>query len=315
MDSLAHDRSTRAVATGAGRIGGEPLWRVGGEALRKQLANIREQVGPVRAGDDAEAIHQMRVATRRLRTMAHILQDTAAFRRGRVNRLRRRLRPLARRLGVVRDLDILLQRLDQFVCEGDGAARESGLLRDKLVERRARALRQVRQALRQRKTRRLVRHPRRAARRLVTRTEAGRRMLVRQVAGSALWSRYEAILRFADVIAAAGPTEQLHALRIACKQLRYALELFSEEDDARAQALMATLKEAQDQLCELQDSVFAVTLLTRLGGAHLSDPQLDDFRAVQAARRDTLQQGVAPYWERISAASFREELAALIGAL
>ena len=313
MSTLAHKRVTESAAVDVARLGGEPLWQVGFEALRKQLANVREQIAPVRAGDDAEAVHQMRVAIRRLRTMASLLGDTPAFRQGRVARLRRRLRPLARWLGDVRDLDILLARLDEYESALGDAAPSPNTLRDELLRRRARALQRVRKTLRQRKTRQLLRHPRRTVRRLGTRADEGRRTRVRQVAGSALWSRYEAILGFANVVAAGGPTGQLHALRIACKQLRYALELFSEEDDARAQELEAPLKEAQDYLGELQDSVFAVALLTHLRQRLPHDPQFDGFLAAQEARRDEVRQGVAPYWKRLSGQPFRQELAALIG--
>lgn len=315
MNTLAHARAKEPEPSDEKQFGGGLLYQVGFEALRKQLANVREQIAPVRAGDDAEAIHQMRVAIRRLRTMASLLGDTPAFRRGRVARLRRRLRPLARRLGDVRDLDILLARLDEYESALGDAAPSPNALREELLRRRARALQRVRKTLGQRKTRQLLRHPRRTARRLVTRADEGQRTLVRQVAGSALWSRYEAVLGFATVVAAGGPTEQLHALRIACKQLRYALELFSEEDDACAQALMTTLKEAQDYLGELQDSVFAVALLTGLRQQLRRDPQLDGFLAAQEARRDELRQGVAPYWARLSGQPFRQELAALIAAM
>ena len=310
-----HELVTESAKSCAEQFGAELLRRVGSEALRRRLANVHDQLAPVRAGDEAEAIHQMRVAIRRLRTMAHLLSETAAFRRRRVARLRRRLRPLARRLGAVRDLDILLQRLDDFACSGDEATQEPSPLRDALRRRREGALRRVRKTLRQPALRKLVDHPRRTTRRLITRSRGGRQMLVRQVAGSALWSCYEAILGFADVTADTASMERLHALRIACKQLRYALELYSPEDEARAQALQTTLKETQDYLGELQDSVFAVALLTELGHAHTRDPLLDGFRAAQEARRDELHRGAAPYWERLSGAPFRQELAALVGAL
>ena len=315
MSTLAHKRVTESAAVDVARLGGEPLWQVGFEALRKQLANVREQIAPVRAGDDAEAVHQMRVAIRRLRTMARLLGDTPAFRRGRVVRLRRRLRPLARRLGDVRDLDILLARLDEYESALGDAAPSPNTLRDELLRRRARALQRVRKTLRQRKTRQLLRHPRRTVRRLGTRADEGRRTRVRQVAGSALWGHFESILGFADVVTDAASTERLHALRIACKQLRYALELFSTEDDTRAQALLTTLKETQDYLGELQDSVFAVALLSKMSHARKRDPLLGSFRASQEAQRDGLRQGVAPYWERLSGAPFRHEFAALVGAL
>ncbi len=316
MNTLAHERVKEPETASEARFGDELLGVVGKEALRKQLANVRDQIAPVREGDDAEAVHQMRVAIRRLRTMARLLGDTPAFRHGRVTRLRRRLQPLARRLGDVRDLDILLKRLDGYECESEGdsdtVAPAPGPLRDELLERRAQALHDVRQTLRQSATRNLLRHPRRIARRLVSHEPEGPRTLIRQVAGSALWSRYEATMGFAHAVAASGPTERLHALRIACKQLRYALELFSKEEDPRAQALEATLKEAQDYLGDLQDSVFAVGLLTQLHSRFPHDPLLEGFLSAQETRRDDLRQGVAPYWEKLSSQPFRQELAALI---
>ena len=73
--------------------------RVGLEALRTQLARIRDfsatglrrqrhRRHPPDAGSE-----------RRLRTMAHLLETTPAFRRKRVHRLRKQLQPLAERPG------------------------------------------------------------------------------------------------------------------------------------------------------------------------------------------------------------------------
>jgi CHAD domain-containing protein len=315
MVILAHGHEKSSDGADEEQLGSQLLWRVGAEALRKQLAHSREQLAPARAGDDAEAIHQMRVALRRLRTMARLLGETPAFRGRRVARLRRQAQPLARRLGDVRDLDMLLKRLDEYVCSTGEAGQESTGLRDLLVARREKALRRLRKELRRPATRTLLGHPRRATRRLIARSHEGRRMLVRQVAGSALWSRYEAILGFADAVANAGPTERLHALRIACKHLRYAIELFSQEDDPRAQSLLATLKGAQDHLGELQDRIFAIALLERLRSALPQDALLADFLALQEEEREALRHGFAPCWEQLTGAPFRQELAALIAAL
>ena len=299
-------------------LGRQPVRRVGAKALRKQLRQIRDSIAAVSEESGVEDIHQMRVATRRLRTMARVLEATPTFRRGRVSRLRRELQPLADSLGAVRDLDILLQHLSDY----EGAAGQtsetgqtSSTLRDTLARRREKALDRLRQTLQQRRLQQLLRHPRRVAKRLATRKRSGRRLLVRHVAGSALWTRYEAILSYEDAVANAATTEQLHAIRIACKQLRYALELFAEEDDPCGQGLIQTLKETQDYLGDLQDSVFAVALLTRMRHDEPCDLLLEGFRAAQETRRDTLQQGFAPVWERISGASYRQDLAALVAAL
>ncbi|MGE5333690.1 MAG: CHAD domain-containing protein, partial [Nitrososphaerota archaeon] len=256
-------------------LGRRPAWRVGAKSLRKQLRQIRDSVAAVCEESGVEDIHQMRVATRRLRTMARVLEATPAFRRGRVSRLRRELQPLADRLGAVRDLDILLQHLSDYegtAEQKDEADKTSSALRDTLVRRREKALDRLRQTLQHSQMQKLLRHPRRVAKRLATRNRRGRRLLVRHVAGSALWTRYEAILSYEDAVAHAATTRQLHAIRIACKQLRYALELFSVDDDPCGQALIQTLKQTQDYLGDLQDSVFAISLLTQMRHDAPRDP-------------------------------------------
>lgn len=292
--------------------GSQALWRVGMRALRRQGKQIRDHIAVVCAGSDAEDIHQMRVATRRLRSMARVLEATPAFRRQRVARLRKQLQPLANRLGAVRDLDILLQRLDAYEHE---TSMVSPVLRDELRQRREKALAGLRDELQQPTLLRLVRHPRRMARRLVVRKQGARRIRMRFVAGSALWQRYEAVLSFEDTVENGASTRQLHALRITCKHLRYALELFCAEDDPRGRVLIETLKEVQDYLGDLQDSVFAVTLLAHLRHDFPHDEALAGFLAAQETQRETLCLGFAPLWDRLSGSAFRQNLATLIAAL
>lgn len=293
-------------------LGRQPLRRVGTRAMRKELKHIREHVAGVNEGNDPEEVHQMRVATRRLRTMSRALETASAFRRGRVERLRDQLKQLARRLGDVRDLDILLERLDAYERE---SGQTSTALRDALHSRREMALSQLRKALQRPKTERLMRHPRRTAKRLAANTPEARQVLVRYVAGDALWKRYEAILGFEAIIAGGAETWQLHALRIACKQLRYALELFSDESDPCAQPLIETLKTVQGYLGDLQDSVFAVTVLTQLRNEKPDDQTLAGFLVAQQTQRETLRQGFAPYWEDISGPTYRQRLGEFIASL
>jgi CHAD domain-containing protein len=290
---------------------------VGRKALRTQLRHLRESVALVYETGDIEDIHQMRVATRRLRTMARLLEDTPAFRRKQTSRLRKRLRSLARRLGAVRDLDILLAGLDEYerASVGTETSQPASALRETLLQRREQALANLRRLLRRPALLKRLRRARRTVRRLRARDTDDRQTLVRHVAGSALWQRYETVLRFEEAVAGGASTEQLHALRIACKQLRYALELFTDDADPCGQSLIETLKDAQDHLGALQDSVFAVTLLMRLRRDLPHNAFLEGFRAAQETRRDALRQEFAPQWERISGAQYRERLALLIAAL
>lgn len=299
-------------------LGREPLARVGLEALATQLTRISDFVEPVCDHSDVEDIHQMRVATRRLRTMAHLLETTPAFRRKRIHRLRKQLQPLADHLGGVRDLDILLEHLaeyEQTIEETSEADEAHSSLRDDILQRREKALKRLRKTLRRPRTQRMLDDPGNIAKRLVADNQNAQQLLVRHVAGSALWSRYEAILRFEAEVDGATEASQLHPLRIACKQLRYALELFSDDSDPCARSLLATLKEVQTHLGDLQDSVFAIAFLDQLRNDHPDDALLDGFRAAQEAQQTSLLQHFTPLWERISGAPYRHDLATLIAAL
>jgi CHAD domain-containing protein len=309
------DVANGCVGTSLGR---EPLARIGAKALHAQLHQMRDHVTAVCEESGVEDIHQMRVATRRMRTMARLLETTPAFRRMRVKRLRGQLQPLADHLGAVRDLDIFLEHLAEYeraIGESSAKGEAHSPLREDVRRRRKNALSQLHQTLQRPAIGRLLRHPRRATKRLVVDKRSAREVLVRYVAGGALWSRYEAILRFEVVVADDAAAEQLHPLRIACKQLRYALELFADASDPCAQSLLATLKDVQTHLGDLQDSVFAIALLELLRKDHPDDALLDGFLAAREAQRDTLLQSFTPLWERISGAPYRHDLAALIAAL
>lgn len=299
-------------------LGREPLTKVGLEALDTQLARISDFVDPICDESDAEDIHQMRVATRRLRTMAHLLETTPAFRHRRVHRLRKQFQPLADRLGGVRDLDILLETLADYehsIEAVDESSETHSALREDIEERREKALKRLRKMLRLPKTQRLLDHPDKIAQRLVAHNQNAQQMLVRHVAGSALWSRYEAILRFEAEVDGAAEARQLHPLRIACKHLRYALELFSDDDDSCAQSLLTTLKEVQTHLGDLQDSVFAIALLDQLRDDHPDDALLTGFHTSQETRQTSLLKHFTPLWEKISGAPYRRDLATYIAAL
>ncbi|HEX5547775.1 MAG TPA: CHAD domain-containing protein [Ktedonobacterales bacterium] len=299
-------------------LGREPLAQVGLEALEKQLTRISDFVEPVCDHSDVEDIHQMRVATRRLRTMAHLLETTPAFRLKRVQRLRKQLQPLADRLGGVRDLDILLETLAEYehsIEAVDESSETNSTLREDIEQRREKALKRLRKTLRLPKTQRMLDHPDKIAKGLIAHDQSARQMLVRHVAGGALWSRYEAILRFEAEVDGASEASQLHPLRIACKHLRYALELFSDDDDPCAQSLLSTLKEVQTHLGDLQDSVFAIALLDHLGDDHPDDALLAGFHADQETRQTSLLKHFTPLWENISGAPYRRDLATFIAAL
>jgi CHAD domain-containing protein len=90
-------------------------------ALTDDVERLAEHEPGVRKGVDPEAVHQARVATRRLRSQLRTFRP--ALRAGPTKRLGAPLKNLAGLLGDVRDLDVLAERFDSG---GAGAEGRSG---------------------------------------------------------------------------------------------------------------------------------------------------------------------------------------------
>jgi CHAD domain-containing protein len=220
------------------------------QSLARRVEALAGHLEAALEGDE-RAIHQARVATRRLREIVPIVIDVDT---GRGARLRRRLKRLTAALGPVRELDVALVLLASR-AEGDkGTAVE--VLQDHLTERRRAAFEHLREAVDPGRARRLlvrladlVEDLELASRRghggLPTRE---RRRLARRVIDRAR--------ALGIVVAEAGAiliVDRVHAVRIATKRLRYALELTGELRLARTASLVSRLRAMQDVLGQLHD--------------------------------------------------------------
>jgi CHAD domain-containing protein len=67
---------------------------------------------------DIEALHRVRVASRRIRELVPVLQLDA----GRTRKLGRRLRKVTSRLGAMREFDVLLLLVDELHVSSTGAS-------------------------------------------------------------------------------------------------------------------------------------------------------------------------------------------------
>ena len=203
---------------------------------------------PAAVDGEVEPVHQCRVATRRLREILPLC--AAEVPRATAERARRRVRRVGRALGPVREIDVsigvaeeLTQR--QFV---QGAAAEH--LRQHLLDEREERREQMLDRLRSINTRKLERDLAEVARALGLRqqTDAWAQTLAARMARRARNLR--------DAIAAAGSlyiADRVHAVRIAAKQLRYALEFAGETGEARTKGAVRQVKAVQETLGRLND--------------------------------------------------------------
>jgi len=243
--------ATIADYCGAARTAGEQAFV---QAIGHRIAALWEEVFTllprIAAGEDPEAVHDARVATRRLRAAMDAAADL--YPEGWYGPLHKEAKAITRALGRVRDYDVLLGHL-----AGDdhakGTSERTG--QDYLAKRLRRDRRAERAAMRKRLARYDSRRFRKDVRRHFgdgTRPVApGEDQALRDGGRAFLRQRAAALLAFDAVLSGEeGPPEPSHEARIAAKRLRYALELFAPEDEAT----LSALKQAQEHLGDLHDT-------------------------------------------------------------
>jgi triphosphatase len=228
--------------------------------LRKQFGVFRVNEPGTRLGDDIEALHDMRVATRRLRAAM------AAFRpflSQRMLSFRDEFGWIAAALGEVRDLDVQLERMVEWrEAFPDERAHALDAIEEILVARRNAARKRMLAALDSRRYERLLTRFEAALRFGPPRTFVPGRTPILAVAPDLVEKRYRTVRKAGDRIKKNSPPDSYHLLRIDAKKLRYALEFVGNGIYGKpALEFSARVTALQDNLGLHQDAYVAMDLL------------------------------------------------------
>jgi CHAD domain-containing protein len=233
-----------------------------GRALAASVARLMEHDPVVRLDADTEGVHQMRVATRRLRsdlrTFAPFLDE------GWSADLRTELGWLAGLLGRVRDADVLLDRLRRRISSlPDASAAGAASVLDALAGEREAALAELLEALRGDRYVELldrlvlaVREP------PLAEAAAG---TAEDVLPEAARDRWHRLAKAAKALGRNPSVHDLHAVRIRTKRCRYAVEAIEPVLGKRASSFARDLARLQDRLGELNDAAVADGWLREFG--------------------------------------------------
>lgn len=294
-----------------------PLLETGKEQILLNLRRLHEATPIARDGVDPEGVHQMRVASRRLRAAFQVLEDTGAD-PVTTRRMRTRLRALANSLGETRDADVMLEALDAYLKDLSSEV-APGLepIRQSILTRRTRARKKMLQQLDRGATHKLLSSIQKWAERGAAKAkrpgDVPQPVLVRHFAPSAIWRRYEEILAFETVMPAPIPT--LHQLRISGKRLRYTLEFFAGAMRGEARDIRSQLTNLQDLLGGIQDADFALALIDDLAKRKRGTAALQDYRNHRRDAQAELVLKVPAAWDALTGAGFRNRLAELLAAM
>ncbi len=281
-----------------------------------------------RQGEDIEAVHDMRVSTRRMRSALRLFAPF--FKPKAIKPYSRELRTLAGLLGTVRDLDVLMAHARAFEAANPPADLSP------LFRTWNKRLNKARAAL--------VAHldgdtfdafveaynafltkPGKGA---ISLPDAGdpTAYQVRHVAPRLIYAHYEQVRAYETVLDDA-PLDTLHALRIDFKRLRYALEFFSDVLGPEAAQVIKIIKGMQDHLGDLNDARDAAAMLHAIVERHdakysgvpvFMRPDMSGVIAYANARdaqRDELLATFPRAWAVFMREDVRRKLALAIAAL
>lgn len=201
----------------------------------------------VEAGD-GDAVHRSRVSTRRLREALPLVKGRGRERR----RLRRELRRVTRALGPVRELDVALALAATLATDWPEVTsaldKVSARLHELRARRRARLVKKVGRAEIDDLVERVDALLSQARGGRASRPAIDRPRLAERIAHRAAATR-----EAAESAGALYAPEALHAVRIAAKKLRYALEVARAIRVAGAASAVGRLRRYQDLLGRLHD--------------------------------------------------------------
>ena len=217
--------------------------------MREQLREIERHDPGTRLGRDPESLHDMRVGVRRLRALLRAGKELVATD---TEELDERLKQLGQVLGEVRDLDVLLARLEAEAAElGGEDARRAGPLLAVLRTERSCSRSRLLAALRSDEYLALLDD---TARTLDELEPSGSTVTLDELVDEASAKVRKAVRKLPDE-----PTnDELHAVRKKGKRARYAAEL------AGRTKLVKRAKKLQDVLGDHQDAVVAAGRLREL---------------------------------------------------
>jgi len=227
--------------------------------LDTQIRELLAREPGTRSGTDPEDLHQMRVALRRMRS---VLKMSGALLGPAAEPVRAELGWFGQSLGEVRDYDVLIGHLREVVAEFE--ARDQGAARElvgKFVADRAVAKRRLTRALSSPRYATMLQSAAQLARR--PEHEVSEESTIESSADlvAGLRKPFKKLSKAVLALPSDPPDDDIHALRIHGKRLRYAAELAQtaakKKQAKQIRELIKATKDLQTVLGDHQDAVIA----------------------------------------------------------
>lgn len=270
-------------------------------------------------GEDIEELHDMRVATRRMRAAFQLFAPGFSERVSKD--LFKRLRITGRALGPTRDMDVFIEKVYSYQnslpeTEPSGlqplldiwqAKRETARA-EMLAYLDSKAYRTFKEDMAT-----FINTPGLGAKKKATAP-------IKEVAPALIQNRYEAVLTY-DANLMQASMEELHDLRLAVKALRYTVEYFREILGPSCESVIDQLKLLQDHLGQLNDAHVAEGILCdflttwedkRLLTERYNLAPMGVYLTAKLRERHQLLMTMPEAWQRFRTDEFRVNLEAML---
>jgi len=306
----------------------QSMSEAGRTILAYHFAKMLSEIPVIVEGHNIEAIHDMRVATRRMRSALRLFRPY--YKRSVTRPMNRSLRQIADQLGEVRDLDVFRMKAETH-AEALSARDRShfraflSLLQQQESEARERLLRMFMQpefAEFLERTRDFVETAGDGNRRIALVDEDGYPVphAIRDVVPALIYLQVGAMRAYEPLLEGAS-LDMLHALRIEAKRLRYMLESFTSVLGPESKEAIDAVKALQDFLGELQDARVAQTMLTHYlnDGNKIHSPMqrrtIRDYIKTRDDEQNRLRASVGQAWAAFTRPEVRRALASAVAVL
>ena len=213
--------------------------------MLRSVEAMQAEIEGVRAAEDIECIHRMRVASRRLRSAMSVFRETLPVKKQAP--WTRTIRDLTRALGEARDTDVQIELIEKVTRSANQAKVRPGLNRIllRLTQQRERLQKDVFAALNELEKSRVAAQIQ-SRYSSASLDSAQFTPALYQLAYSIINEKLNDFLSFEVYLRQPDNTAMLHAMRIAAKRLRYSMEIFAPiYADSLADPLQAARKSQQ----------------------------------------------------------------------
>ncbi len=329
LPGITQPRQTLSLQATPGVQPADPMAEAGRKVLLFQFERMLLHEPGARLGDDIEGVHDMRVATRRMRSGIRLFEPF--YKPGRLSPFNAALKKTGGALGEVRDLDVFMVKAQAFAKKSPDVNLDP--LFDEWQTRLSAARERLIRSLDSREFERFTEDfyeflttPGKGAR-PQPEPEDREPYEARHVLPRLLYELYEQVRVYDDLVDSRDVVT-LHALRIEMKRLRYALEFFEEILGPEGRGVIKEVKTLQDHLGDMNDAEVAEQILRDFVDAEdrqhsgmprfLRSPDMSGVRQYMLAKQDEKRRLIDTFpaaWEAFTREDVRRNLALAIAAL